>query len=167
MKKIIFLLFLLASCQTCKDTTLIEIPEPESTDIFRCKVNGVDWEPDALSGLLGDEIDLYYLHPGLSLSAKRDVDDINQFMTMSVSLYDTILGKRLIGTNKIFIDWNATNDCVNYYRDSTAENFIDVIQIDSLESTIEGNFQFTGVAPQCNDKLVEVTDGYFYLKYRN
>lgn len=166
MKKIIFLLFLLSSCQACKDTTLIDISEPESTDVFRCKVNGVDWEPAGNSvSIAGGNLDAYYFNYLFTLSASKKENDINQYMSMSVSVFDGVLGEHFIGTNNIFTDYKS--NCERYYRDTTSINIINITEIDSTANTIEGIFQFKGLSQICPNNPIEVTDGYFKIKYRN
>ena len=170
MKKILFLLVILFSLFSCEDGTLIKIEEPEPTDIFRCKVNGVEWKPAGEFVSFGDpNPDAYYYNYLLGLRVRKETNDVSQFMSMTISTINSDLGIHPMGVGNVYIDFNHISGCINYYSDTTAENIIDIIKIDSVNNIIEGSFKFVGVAPNCLDDTdtVRVTDGYFNIKYRN
>ncbi|MFK8006223.1 MAG: hypothetical protein AB8H03_07625 [Saprospiraceae bacterium] len=168
MKKLIFLFLITFSWQTCGEGIILS--EPKSTDIFQCKINGIDWEPEGDGvGFSDDNLDIYYENfflNAIQIRTKREIGSQNDFMSISFFVGNGIIGSHDILGTKLFTDYN----CGNYYRDTLTENIIDIISIDSINNIIEGTFYFTakeGSTSTCTVEEIAVTDGYFKAKYRN
>ncbi len=142
----------------------------EDDNIFRCKINGKDWEPagDNL-GFSDVDLDIYYesfFNNGIQFRASRDTDSESDFMSMTIFVGNSVKGVHDILDNNLFTDFN----CGNYYRDTLAQNIIDIDSFDSINKIIEGTFYFTAnenSTSTCTDDIIIVSDGYFKAKYRN
>ena len=133
MKKILFLLVILFSLFSCEDGTLVTIEEPEPTDVFRCKVNGEEWKPEGEFVGFGDpnpdiQYENYFLD-AIQIRVSREIDDIDQFISISVSVIDGVIGDHPIINNKVFIDFK----CGSYYRDTTKVNTICIMGVRILQ----------------------------------
>jgi hypothetical protein len=167
MKKILLLLLTLSLFFACnKDDEPTPENWTEDDNIFRCKVNGVDWEPEGGGlGFSGGNLDVYYesfFNNAIQIRASKDNDNVSQFLSMFVGVDLAVNGKSEILTNNVFVDYNS---CGNYFRDTTVFNFIKFIEIDSINNIAEGEFEFIGLNSDCPD-TIKVTDGYFKAKYR-
>jgi hypothetical protein len=142
----------------------------EKDNIFRCKVNGVDWESEGDGlGFSGGNLDIYYENTFLNLiqfRATKDRENISQFINLGIVVASGIIGDHVIAYDKVFTDFN----CGNYYQDTLIQNIVDIDNIDSINNIIEGTFNFTaneGSSSTCSVSEIVVTDGYFKAKYRN
>jgi hypothetical protein len=168
MKKILLLLLTFSLFFACnKDDEPTPENWTEDDNIFRCKVNGVDWEPegDGVS-FSGGNLDIYYekyILNAIQVSASKDNNDVNEFMTMFIGTKPNLIGEHLIGTTTIY----TNNSCGNYFRDTLADNIVNILEVDSVNFIMEGKFKFTGINSSCLTNKVVITDGYFKAKYRN
>ena len=136
-------------------------------NIFRCKVNGVDWEPEGNSlGFNGGNLDIYYesfFLNAIQFRASKDNENVNQSLNIGIGVASGVLGTHIIASNTVITDFN----CGNYIRDTLAENIIEIVKHDSIFNIIEGTFKLIGNSSDCSVSKVKVTDGYFKAKYRN
>lgn len=169
MKNILILLtatiflILLSSCKK-EDTT-----PTYHKDIFRCKVNGVEWVATCPSdGLFGCEsIKCWYYSDtpsielvGLYINSDKTINQSIHIYTFKDLLLNTQLPSGLPG---IFKDFNKNPGCRFWDWDPTNKGFIEVLIIDTINHTITGIFEFESIN-QCND-TIRVTEGYFDVKY--
>jgi hypothetical protein len=168
-EKILLLLLTLSLFFACNKD---DEPSPENwtedDNIFRCKVNGVDWEPEGDNlGFSGGDLDIYYesfFNNAIQFRATKDNDNTSQFISISIFVEQGVIGTYEILNNNVFIDFICGG---NYFRDTTAENRIMITEIDSVYNIIEGEFKFTGNTTDCTVTKIDVTNGYFKAKYRN
>ncbi len=165
----LFLLAILSIAAACnKDDDQPNYHE----DIVRCKVNGVEWEAfDYTEGDIGGwgtgATDLRYdeNEGWLTMVAVRALEDqsINQSINISAR-------PAQIGNNEIFFkkrefkNWLNSSNCVYYNLDTLNHNEITIIEIDTINQIIIGEFEFSAFN-DCGD-TVYVTDGYFDIQYR-
>jgi hypothetical protein len=176
MKKTLLLLLTLSlffACNKDDDGSNHEVPNDKWTaedNIFRCKINGVDWEPAGNNlGFSDDDLDIYYekfFLNAIQIRANKEVANINEILDLGFSVSSGIIGSHSILNNNLFTNYN----CGNYYIDTVAQNIVNIEKIDSIYKIIEGNFHFTaneGSNSTCITDKITVTDGYFKTKYRN
>ncbi len=165
MKKI-FLLSTAFCCLfafSCKK----EAPEPNAPsyhqDVFHCKVNGQDWSPSGGGGPFGGPSSLhatYYEDNGqFGFLNYRETDDPPVYQVINfVSLNVTAGSSSLIRYGTVFKD-RLNTGCVGYQLDTTANHDIFIEEIDRINKTIKGSFQFSA-KNNCGE-IVMVTEGYF------
>jgi len=171
MKKIILFLLIFSLCIACnKNDEPTHEDWTKDDNIFRCKVNGLDWEPKGDNlGFSDDDLDIYYENfflNSIQIRASRETDSENDFMSISFFVGNGVNGKHDILGNQMFTDFN----CGNYYRDTIEQSIIDIESVDTENNIIEGTFYFTaneGSSSICTDDVIVVTEGYFKAKYRN
>jgi hypothetical protein len=159
----IFLLSLASSCQ--KE----DMPSTDGhKNIFRCKVNGVEWTPHCISDFFGcSAIDCQYYREdrAFEITVKREYSDGTIDQGLSFAKYNTVLGNNIITDKSIvFSDLNNPSGCFSYTIDSTLSRIFTLIEVDTIEFTIMGTFEFTAFN-NCQD-TVRITDGYFNVEYR-
>jgi hypothetical protein len=171
MKKILLLLLTFSLFFACnKDDEPTPENWTEDDNIFRCKVNGVDWEPegDGIS-FSGGNLDIYYesfFLNAIQIQASKDNDDVNEFISLGAFVEKAVIGNYDISSNILFVDHN----CASYFRDTLTENKVRIITIDSINNILEGEFNFSankGNNDNCTVEKVTITNGYFKAKYRN
>ena len=163
------LLSLASSCQ--KDDPFSH--EEYHLDIFRCKVNGVEWTPHCISDpLFGcDAVDCQYYWKdtkSFEISAVNRSDDSSIYQTMGFSKYKSSLGDNLIPYQvRIYTDWNKPSGCRFHDLDTTAVRRLTILEVDTINYLIKGTFEFTAIDNygDCQD-TVRITDGYFHVNFR-
>ena len=140
-------------------------------DIFRCKVNGVEWvatcPSDGLFGCKPISCQYYWRDDkGFEIGALRK-DNIDTIM-QSIGLFARPLQ---IGNNSTiyplennFVNMQNNTGCRYHTIDSDRANHIEILNIDTLNFIIEGLFEYTAIN-NCND-TVYITDGYFQVAFR-
>ncbi len=164
---LIALLSLASSCQ--KE----DLPTDEHKNIFRCKVNGVEWTPHCISDpLFGcDAVDCQYYKEDKSI----EISSISEYSDNSIDQFIRIYKYGvMIGENEIqkssgyeFSNQNMPFPCGYYNMDTTKVHRLTILNIDTTNFTIEGSFEFDAIDWDnlCSD-TVKITDGYFKLTYR-
>jgi len=156
---------LLAGCQK-------EDPTPTyHKDIFRCKVNGVEWSATCPStGLFGCEpIDCQYYWKdtkGFEIRALRRNNITSIRESIALFARPVVIGNNLtiFPRKNNFMNMKNSSDCIIYTIDSASTNYIDIVYIDTLNYLIEGSFEYTAIN-NCQDSVM-VTDGYFFVTFR-
>jgi hypothetical protein len=169
MKKILLLLLTFSLFFACnKDDEPTPENWTEDDNIFRCKVNGVDWEPEGDGlGFSGGNLDVYYesfFNNSIEFRASKKNDNTSQFMSMFIFVKNDVVGTYELLNNEMFTDFKCGG---NYFKDSTAINQINIIEIDSINNIVVGDFKFTATTTDCSVDKLTVSDGYFKAKYRN
>ena len=143
-------------------------------EIFRCKVDGVEWEAyDYRSGGLinisygsSSPTDLQYYSDtkSLSLGAGRETEDqtVNQGMRLRAKPLEKG-DNHLIYRRIAFHDGLIPPDCRNYELDTFSIRNITILEIDTIDYRMKGNFEFSAIN-DCSD-TVHITEGYFDLSY--
>jgi hypothetical protein len=122
-------------------------------DIFRCKVNGVEWVATCPSeGLFGCEpIDCQYYWKdtkGISMGAIRKNGDATFNQSIGFSKFTTVLGpNELPRRTKEFMDWNKPGNCGFYDLDTTQIRRLTILEVDTVNFLIKGTFFQTLVFP--------------------
>ena len=163
------LLSLASSCQ--KDDPFSH--EEYHQDIFRCKVNGVEWTPNCISDpLFGcDAVDCQYYWKdtkGISIGVVNISNDQSVNQSIGFSKYTTVEGDNpLTLRTKEFIDWNKPGNCGFYDLDTTAVRRLTILEVDTVNYLIKGTFEFTAIDNygDCQD-TIRITDGYFHVNFR-
>ncbi len=161
----ILLIALLSLASSCRKD---DMPSDGHKNIFRCKVNGVEWTPHCISDFFGcSAVDCQYYKGSGTIS----IGAIRQFANKSIDdgliiyKYGTQLGiNQLTYKSEIYLNYNNKKGCKSYYLDTTVNRTIIVEQVDTFNYIIKGSFEFTGLN-QCGD-TINVTDGFFDLEYR-
>jgi hypothetical protein len=163
----IALLWLASSCQK-EDMP----PSDGHKNIFRCKVNGVEWTPHCISDFFGcSAIDCQYYKEdkSIEIQAIREFQDKSYDQYVGIYKYGVIIGDNIIqqSSGYVFSDQNKTNPCGYYVMDTSKLHRLTILGIDTLNSRIVGSFEFTAYDRNgsCID-TVYITDGYFDVEYR-
>jgi hypothetical protein len=137
-------------------------------NIFRCKVNGVEWTPHCISDFFGcSAIDCQYYKEDRSLSIRveRVYKDMSIDEGMTFYKYGILIGKNVVDTHSdIFQNWKNTSGCKLYVIDTTEIHCLELYSLDTLRNSITGTFDFV-LKNSCND-TIHISDGYFDLEYR-
>ena len=163
------LLSLASSCQ--KDDPLP--PEEYHQDIFRCKVNGVEWTPNCISDpLFGcDAVDCQYYWKDtktFEIGAVNKSFDGNVNQSIGIASSFAALGVNELGLSlREYKDWNKPGNCGFYDLDTTAVRRLTILEVDTVNYLIKGTFEFTAIDNygDCQD-TVRITDGYFHVNFR-
>ncbi|MEZ5032899.1 MAG: hypothetical protein R2787_16035 [Saprospiraceae bacterium] len=163
------LLSLASSCQ--KDNPLP--PEEYHRDIFRCKVNGVEWTPNCISDpLFGcDAVDCQYYWKDtktFEIGAVNKSFDGNVNQSIGIASSFAALGVNELGLSlREYKDWNKPGNCGFYDLDTTAVRRLTILEVDTVNYLIKGTFEFTAIDNYgvCQD-TVRITDGYFHVNFR-
>ncbi len=162
---LIALLSLASSCQKDEPFT------PDwHVDVFRCKVNGVDWKPECQSDpLFGcDAVDCQYYWKdtktfeisAISRSYDNSIDQSIGIASKYATIGDNFLGLSL----REYKDWNKLPGCRFHDLDTTTSRRLTILEVDTLKYLIKGTFEFTAIN-ECQDTM-RITDGYFHVNYR-
>jgi hypothetical protein len=163
---VLLLPVLLASCQK-------EDPAPTyHKDIFRCKVNGVEWAATCPSdGLFGCEpIDCQYYWKDtktFEISALNERDNGMTNTSMSFAGYGYLGDNIVLSLKRNFKDWNKPGNCGFYDLDTTQIRRLAILEVDTVNFLIKGTFEFSAIDnySDCKD-TVKITDGYFHVNFR-
>ncbi|NOT36833.1 MAG: hypothetical protein HOP11_05605 [Saprospiraceae bacterium] len=132
------------------------------TNIFQCKINGVDWKPDCIPDpLFGcNSIETqYYLHTNW-----LGINCINDFNKISFALYSENI-KYLDSISLIDVtmaNLSKNKDCIIYKIDSSQFSYLKIIEINETKRIIEGSFACS-LINKC--ETLRISDGYFKLKF--
>ncbi len=168
---LLLLLAILSIAAACNKDDEGSNPQ-QHEDILRCKVNGVEWEAfDYREGTIGAQGTgatdlLYYVEEGfMSLRAIRKLEDQSIDEGIGIAAQAILIGNNSI-FNKEDIYKNLSNlsGCVGYNLDTLETEQIIVIEIDTINRIMVGEFEFSAIN-DCSD-TVHITDGYFDLEYR-
>ena len=172
MKKLIQTTTLLLTIITLFSCCKKEDPEPCEgcyTEVFRCKIDGVDFEPYCKSGpLFGcSAIDCqYYKGSGdMSLRVYNDQSNLN----VQLNGRPIKIGQNTLRPRKgAFQDWSIPTNCGLYNLDTTKDNRLIILEIDTINQIIKGEFDFYAIDVYngCDSATVHITDGYFDVVYR-
>lgn len=132
------------------------------TNIFTCKINGVDWKPDCIPDpLFGcNSIETqYYLNTNW-----LGINCINDFDKISFALYsENIKNSDSIRlTDLTMANLHMNKDCLTYKIDSSQFSYIKIIKIDEYKRVIEGSFACS-LINECETLII--SSGYFKLNF--
>ncbi len=140
-------------------------------DIFRCKVNGVEWVAACPSdGLFGCEpIDCQYYWKdtkGFEQIAQRTNSDrtISDAILLFKSNYLGLGQNNLQPTSGDFRRFTNISGCKMYSIDTSSSHSVNILEIDTVRFLIKGTFEFVSIN-SCFDTL-KVTDGFFHVNFR-
>ena len=143
--------------------------DPQPDQIFRCKVNGADWKVQCLSDnpFNCDAIDcLYYLSDrGFEISAYNR----NANQSIIFSCRSTIIGTNTIRYRpRAFKDFSINSNCGFYDLDTNKVHTLTILEIDTINLRIKGEFEFEAFDDfkDCDSARVTITEGYFDVRYR-
>ncbi len=145
-------------------------PEDYHKDIFRCKVNGVEWTPHCISDpLFGcDAVDCQYYWKDtktFEISAVNISNDKTLNNSISFAGFGYEGNENLIRSLKEnYKDWNKPSGCRFYDLDTTSTRRLTILEVDTINYLIEGTFEFTA-NNECFDTM-RITDGYFHVNFR-
>ncbi|MCF8239086.1 MAG: hypothetical protein K9I85_13070 [Saprospiraceae bacterium] len=162
-------ILLIASLSLASSCQKEDMPPTDGhKNIFRCKVNGVEWTPHCISDFFGcSAIDCQYYKEDRAFAINAFNEDQGKKIDQSfgISKYNCLVGDNVITSkSSIYSDLIKFPGCRYYYIDTNMINIISIINIDSLNFFIEGTFEFTAIS-KCQD-TVRITDGYFDVEYR-
>ena len=161
---IFLLLALLAGCKK-EDTT-----PTYHKDIFRCKVNGLEWVATCPSdGLFGCEpVDCQYYWNDtkfFSLRSIKRLDDNSIYQGIRMFVPQTILGDmKLPYFKEAFTDLKNPTGCRFYNLDTIPFHKLTILEIDTVKYIVKGTFEYTAIN-ECQDTM-HITDGYFHVNFR-
>lgn len=170
MKPLTLLLFTWLILPSCS-----YVNEPFEPDYhinqFRCKINGKEWKPYCVSGGLfgcsAIDCQYYWDTQGLSISAshKTSLDAIHQAMRFLARPAPP--GQTVPIWYAGYSDYNFPSPTGHYDLDTTATHSVTILEVDTINYTIKGTFEFTGIDPEGGrHNKVLITDGYFHLNFR-
>ncbi|MEZ4951033.1 MAG: hypothetical protein R2784_16855, partial [Saprospiraceae bacterium] len=99
-----------------------------------------------------------------ALSASYTKDDIRESMLIQTSFLDT--GFYQNSSTGVISRLNFSNpgNCIEFYRDSMANDYIKIEKLDRISGIIIGSFEDTGIN-SCGDTVI-ITDGRFKVTYK-
>ncbi|MCF8239089.1 MAG: hypothetical protein K9I85_13085 [Saprospiraceae bacterium] len=171
MKYLTFLLItLLSLASSCQKEDMP--PTDGHKNIFRCKVNGVEWTPHCISDFFGcSAIDCQY-YKGSGTIEFHVLQQYEGHLTdqyISIYKYQAISGDNLIQKTSgyEYSDHAKVSPCGYYNLDTSKIRRLTILNIDTINHLIEGTFEFTAYDRNisCED-TVSITDGYFDVEYR-
>ncbi len=155
---------------------LFEKPDPYKWDkehhrFFRCKINGKEWSNAGYDWFYGDQSSIAYYSNTYSVKERRGGMNINmdyepsEYVYEALHLYiikDSKLGINLITTknNIPTFSFLKPHPYIDYFLDKDYNNFIEIIEMDSINSIIKGKFEFRAMTEDKTDTIM-VTDGEF------
>lgn len=157
MKPLLFILLstILLSSKCRKE----QPPDPNST-YFICKVDGKDYRPNNCANcitctILGDTVLIFGANRGFE-TLGVGIRDLSGFKPIQYILNDELKHR---GDYK-----NSTTVDDRFFTDATRTGVFTITAIDKNNKIITGTFYFQAYNPVQN-KIVNVTDGKFRLKY--
>jgi len=168
MKKLIILsiaVFTLLSC--CKKEDPDPCPTCPKTE-FRCKIDGMDYvpycEPDIIFGCTATRAQYYNDTKSLEIVSGNDKTN----WSIAIRKHGLKIGKNVLSVRGGGVG-NATapGNCGSYDLDTTKLNILTILEIDTIKSIIEGEFDFYTFEDSegCEKESVHVTEGYFKVSY--
>ncbi|MCF8239087.1 MAG: hypothetical protein K9I85_13075 [Saprospiraceae bacterium] len=165
----ILLIALLSLASSCQKEDPFP-PEDYHKDIFRCKVNGVEWTPHCISDpLFGcDAVDCQYYWKdtkgfeisAVNISYDKTTNESIHFFVRPANIGDS----QLLFLSREYKDWNQPSGCRFHDLDTTAVRRLTILEVDTVKYLIKGSFEFTAIN-ECQD-TVQITDGYFHVNFR-
>lgn len=140
------------------------------TDVFRCKVNGIEWTPNCISDpLFGcDAVDCQYYWKdtkGFEISAVNISSDKSTNESVHFFVRPANLGNsEMIFLSREYKNWNNPSGCRFHNLDTTSNHMLTIIDIDTVKHIIKGTFEFSAIN-ECQD-TIRITDGYFHVNFR-
>lgn len=158
------IIFLAASCQTEDDNPL---NNQEAHTSLRCKINGTNWEPAGgdLFSIYPFNLQYYEDTGGIELIARRNIqsEPSSQAIYLRTVFNEIDVEESIIGIDGVFVNSELKSECTRYDLDTTELQYIRIMEIDTIDFFIIGEFQFSAYN-ECND-TIRVSEGYFDLKY--
>ncbi len=139
-------------------------------DVFRCKVNGVEWTSKCVSDpLFGcNAIDCQYYWKDtktISLRATRRLANNSIYQGLRLYRYKSKIGdNHLQLTTEQYLDWNKPSACIGHDMDTTSVRRLTILEVDTVNFLIKGTFEFTAIN-NCQDTM-RITDGFFHVNFR-
>lgn len=148
---------LLTSCSKEEEGCL------DCLETFRCKINGEMWAPNCESGtILWGCTAIRCRYNENSRALEMRVVNEGHNSRLLINGRSIVLGNNpMFYTDREYIDYSRGN-CGSYDLIQELPNYINVINIDTSEHTIEGTFAFS-VLGECDQDTLHITDGYFHL----
>ncbi|MFD1553633.1 hypothetical protein DNU06_16275 [Putridiphycobacter roseus] len=163
------LFFLSASCEK-------QDPEPEFTQGFSCKINGVEWVAKTPTSISGPVPLLTYYDQSvgnLQLKATRKNSENNIYDVINIvanNIYES--GKYEMETEysnkdkRVGFHDNENNFvCDVYFHDSLSPGHLKICKFDKTNRELSGTFNMTLINTDCIDSLMYITDGKFAFRY--
>lgn len=158
---------------------LFEKPDPYKWDkehhrFFRCKINGKEWSTASYDWFYGDQSSIAYYSNTYPVIERRGGMDILMDYVPSEKVFET-LNLYIIKDCKLGINLITTKDniptfsilepgpYIDYFLDKDYNNFVEIDEMDSINSLIKGNFEFRAITENKKDTIM-VTDGEFEWK---
>ena len=135
------------------------------TEVFRCKIDGVDFVPYCKSGpLFGcSAIDCQYYKKTKSIELV--VYNSKTKLNVQVRARPIYIGGNSLAPRKgAFQDWTNMKGCVFYDYDTISLGKLEIISIDTIKQIIKGEFEYDAIN-YCGD-TVRIREGYFDVVYR-
>ena len=146
-----------------------ELPPITTTGVgaFACQINGVNW-PRCGGNLKASSLTGEW-HPGykiFQLAAYRDCEGFNDSVSISAYLdslgrYDLHRGSYLKADLPCLDRWPSFYSLLD-----SADNWVEILNLDTKEFIVSGTFQCTLVHEECGDTLF-ITDGRFDYDWAN
>jgi len=168
MKKLIIIsLTIITTLSCCKEKDPDPCPTCPKTK-FRCKIDGMDYtpycEPDFIFGCTAVESQYYNDVKSLEIVSGND----KKGWTMAISKYGIKIGQNKLSLNGGGVtNKNIEGNCGRYDLDTSRINILTILDIDTINSIIEGEFDFYVVdnCEGCGKETLHVTEGYFKINY--
>ena len=168
MKKILLIPIIIGISIVLFSCCKKEDPEPCEgcyTEVFRCKIDGVDFLPYCKSGpLFGCSAINCQYYKG---SGTIELVAFNKNTGLKVSLTGRPIkiGQNTLGPRrKAFQDWTNEKGCVFYDYDTLNLGILTISEIDTIKQIIKGEFEYDAIN-YCGD-TVRIREGYFDVVYR-
>ncbi len=133
---------------------------------FSCKINGVDWKPEGGSNATGGanmpniEVGQFPWSNWISVSTLKEVRDsknmnetlVFEGINLTIELEKSKIQKLSQSKGDYF--YNYKIKCDNYYYpDSTINDRLSVIELDTIKRIVKGVFEFEATSFGCKEKL--------------
>ncbi|NOT38018.1 MAG: hypothetical protein HOP11_11625 [Saprospiraceae bacterium] len=135
------------------------------TNIFKCKINGVDWKPDCipdpLFGCNTFMIQYYPLDKFFEISGDNPYNKLGlHFVVRNV---ETGMKLPIEYDYAVYADYSKKASCISYQLDTTNINCFIIESNNESKRIVKGKFSFS-CFNNCLD-TVGITDGIFDLSY--
>jgi len=169
MKKLIIIsLTIITTLSCCKEEDPDPCPTCPKTE-FRCKIDGMDYvpycEPDIIFGCTATRAQYYSDTKVINLSSGNTKTQ----WSIGINHVGLKIGENLLTFPNAggVTNLGRSDNCGSYDLDTTKHNILKILDIDTVKSIIEGEFDFYVIEDSqgCNGEVLHVTDGYFKVSY--
>lgn len=141
--------------------------EKRDWDVMTCKIDGVKWQAKINCEFLGpcNPVDCQYYPKTGFLEVIGILDSPKSSVSFDNSGTKLTLGKNNISDREFIYSCSGCNPNIPRSKlDTTFNNSIYIIKIDTLNKLIEGNFEMQ-LTNELSQKI-NISNGYFKLTYR-